>query len=198
MCISQNQFSLASEAFGLHSAFCRTVAHWGKRIFNGATMKTHGKTKTPEFNAWSNMRKRCKLKMFYKNYGSRGIVVCKRWEKSFENFLLDMGAKPTPKHTLDRINNDGNYEPSNCRWATPKEQQRNNRGNRIVVFNGEKVPLTVVSETTKLSYARLWYRIVKCKWSVEKAISFPAYPNGRPPKIKPHYTQLEIQQAIAG
>ena len=90
--------------------------------------KTHGKTGTPEWNAWEAMRIRCKYPTTngYTNYGGRGITICKRWD-NFENFLVDMGTKPTPAHTLDRIDVNGNYEPSNCRWATVLEQNRNKR-----------------------------------------------------------------------
>jgi hypothetical protein len=74
------------------------------------------------------MRQRCEnpnLPRYY-DWGGRGVTVCDRWQK-FENFFVDMGEKPTPRHSIDRINNHGNYEPSNCRWATPEQQQRNSR-----------------------------------------------------------------------
>ena len=80
------------------------------------------------FQSWSDMKTRCynKNSLDYENYGSRGIVVCDRWRDSFENFLADMAEKPAGL-TLDRINNDGNYEPGNCRWATYSEQNKNRR-----------------------------------------------------------------------
>lgn len=98
----------------------------------GARNRTHGVTGTSIYLAWKSMITRCYYQKYsgYKNYGGRGITVCDRWRTSFENFLADVGQKPTAQHSLDRINNDGHYEPSNVRWATRTEQNRNTRRNK--------------------------------------------------------------------
>ncbi len=88
----------------------------------------HGMSHTPEHEAWAAMRKRCENPRHaaYPNYGGRGVRVCQRWQ-SFENFYEDMGSRPSPLHSLDRVDNDGGYEPANCRWATKSEQASNRR-----------------------------------------------------------------------
>lgn len=92
----------------------------------GLNNKKHGMSFSKEHNSWKSMKDRClnTNHIFYKNYGGRGIKVCDRWINSFENFYQDMGKRPLGK-TLDRINVNGNYEPSNCRWATIEEQNKN-------------------------------------------------------------------------
>src|ERR1700743_1747919 len=91
--------------------------------------KGHGLSRLPEYRVWAEMIQRCtnpKSRVF-RHYGGRGIRVCESWRTSFEAFYRDMGSRPTDKHSIDRINNDGNYEPSNCRWATQSQQLYNRR-----------------------------------------------------------------------
>lgn len=96
--------------------------------------RRHGYSKMPIYDCWVAMKARCRIKHhpLYKYYGARGISFCERWEK-FDNFLADMGQKPSAKHTLDRVDNDGWYTPENCRWVTIQEQQKNRSNNNTVV-----------------------------------------------------------------
>ena len=95
--------------------------------------RTHNGSKRPEYQSWLGMRARClNPKHFaYEYYGGRGIRICNRWLLSFADFLSDMGERPTLKHTLERLNNDGNYEPSNCVWATRAVQAKNKRPRKL-------------------------------------------------------------------
>ncbi len=112
---------------------------------NGSCGCAHGKhrlTGTPEYQSWQSMRQRClnPNSKPYQNYGGRGIRICERWE-SFEAVLSDVGLRPTPAHTLERKNNEGNYEPDNVCWATRAQQLRNTRRNIFLTHNGETLCL---------------------------------------------------------
>jgi hypothetical protein len=95
----------------------------------GDGLKTHGMYLSKEYIAWQNMKRRCYYKNYnsYKNYGARGITVCERWINSFQNFFADVGPMPTKKHSLDRVDNNGNYDPKNCRWTSRSVQSHNKR-----------------------------------------------------------------------
>lgn len=107
----------------------------------GYSHKSHGLSKKiPEYAAWENMKRRCYYSKGnrYSHYGARGVSVCAQWINSFEQFLADMGKRPTSQHSLDRYpNKDGNYEPGNCRWATSAQQNRNYSRNIIITHRGE-------------------------------------------------------------
>lgn len=134
---------------------------------------SHGMTKTKTFVTWCAMKTRCNNKnaSSYVNYGGRGIKVCDDWNNSFEAFLRDMGEKPSDEFSIERINVNGNYEPSNCKWATKKEQVRNKRSNRFITFNGITKTLVEWAESLKMDQASLRERLQK--WSLEKALTTP-------------------------
>lgn len=128
---------------------------------------------SPTYQSWRSMISRCKYEYVndYKNYGGRGIVVCEQWI-NFENFLKDMGLRPA-RYFLDRINFNGNYEPSNCRWVSAKENARNKSTNHLIEFNGDVHLLVTWSEKTRIPEDTLWHRLFSAKWSVEKALTTP-------------------------
>lgn len=100
---------------------------WGRRC--GICARRWFLKREPLYSTWSSMKQRCynPNEPGYPNYGGRGITICAEWRGNFRQFKQDMGARPSPKHSIERINNDGNYEPSNCKWATQTEQNFNQR-----------------------------------------------------------------------
>jgi hypothetical protein len=138
--------------------------------------RTHGMTRSPTYRSWESMWGRCTRPNdpVYDKYGGRGISVCERWSK-FEEFLSDMGTRPEGL-SLDRIDNSGNYEPGNCRWATPKQQSNNTRWNRTIKYNGRTYTARELSDLLGLSYNKLRRRIFREGWSISRAISIE---NGR-------------------
>lgn len=157
----------SSERHGLHAmgvwrCDCGNIClRINSRVINGKSMScgcaqgalrsnmTHGYTGTPEIRAWHGLWGRCANPndKSYENYGGRGITVCPRWEK-FENFLADMGNRPSDRHSIDRIDNEGNYEPGNCRWATLVEQARNKRTTIKVSFGLQILTVPEIAEKT--------------------------------------------------
>jgi len=133
---------------------------------------THGKARTPEYRAWLGMLQRCYKpgsKMYYR-YGGRGITVCERWRTSLEAFLEDMGPRPTPKHTIERKENDLGYCKDNCIWETRKVQARNTRQNAMLTFQGKTKCIAAWAEECGMAMKILWQRLNR-GWSAERALT---------------------------
>lgn len=136
---------------------------------------THGLSSTSEYGIWSGMRKRCENPKCpaFKRYGGRGIVVCERWRASFADFLADMGPRPSPKHSLDRIDVNGNYEPGNVRWATAATQARNTRRNHTLTVGDETLCLSEWGERFGIQPGLIQARI-DMGWTTERAVTTPS------------------------
>lgn len=136
---------------------------------------THGLSKTPIYRTYRNMISRCSLECAdsYHIYGARGISVCDRWKESFQNFYDDMGSGFQPGLSIDRIDVNGNYEKSNCKWSTTKEQARNTRKNKYLKFNGKIKTIIEWSELLGMNYSTIQSRLWLYKWSVEKTFTTP-------------------------
>ena len=173
-CICGNQKEIY--AYSLSLGYSQSCGCLQKERASGASFK-HGfanrTSPTSEYRIYVGMKTRCLNPSGddVKNYGGRGITICDRWLESFQNFYADMGPRPIGK-TLDRINTNGNYEPGNCRWATPKEQGRNKRTNRLLTFRGETMPLSAWEERCGFRRNIIKNRL-RHNWSVEKAITTP-------------------------
>jgi hypothetical protein len=137
---------------------------------------------TPEYHAWSGMRQRCynPKSVDYKNYGGRGIKVCDRWRNSFDAFFEDMGRRPSATHCVERDDNDGDYEPGNCRWATVTEQANNKRSNRVLTHQGETLSVADWSRRTGVPSTIIRKRIDCYGWSPARAIMTKVRPMKKP------------------
>lgn len=152
----------------------------GSKLYTESTciecfkQKEHDReSRSPERRIWLGMKARClnKKHKYFDVYGGRGITVCARWINSFEAFLEDMGARPTIEHSIDRIDNDGNYEPMNVRWALAKVQARNRSSNRYITFNGLTLSISEWAERTGLSKVTIRDRIERAGWSIDRALT---------------------------
>lgn len=141
---------------------------------------SHGLRRSPEYNSWHSAKQRCtnpNAKQ-YKNYGGRGIQFCDHW-MSFENFYLDMGKRPSPQHSVERKDNNGNYEPGNCVWASKKEQANNTSKNVFYEYRGSKYSIAQLWEISQsigscVALPTIFSRIHSLGWSVERSVEEPA------------------------
>lgn len=146
---------------------------------------SHGESQrgsvTTEYRCWSHLKERC-LNMRskdFRHYGGRGIKICDRWplgdeqRSGYECFLADMGRKPTAGHSIDRVDVNGNYEPSNCRWALDDTQAQNRRSNRILSVFGENLPVSVAAKRYDINEHALHKRL-RLGWSAERALTTPS------------------------
>lgn len=126
-----------------------------------------------EFQIFKHMLERCydNRGQDYSRYGGRGIAVSDEWRASFITFLNDMGSRPSPRHTLDRIDVNGNYCKENCRWATMKEQNNNRRDNRLIEFNGQRLTASQWADITGFPKSVIYQRIHVLKWEPEQALT---------------------------
>jgi hypothetical protein len=149
-----------------------SIANKKKRIY---------KPQSVEYVTWKRMRSRCfnHNSPDFKDYGGRGITICDRWSV-FANFLADMGKKPSPSHSIDRYpDNDGNYEPGNCRWATPVEQARNKRTTRWIEYQGQLMSTAEACERAGLEHDLVLDRLNVLGWSEYDAINTPKLSQGQ-------------------
>lgn len=151
-----------------HTRSCGCIQTEGVRRLK----MTHGLSHTPTHNTWRGMVERCRNRnhQMYRLYGGRGIKVCERW-LTFGNFLADMGEKPIGR-SLDRINNNGNYEPENCRWATRLEQARNASTNRLLTYNGKTQNVPEWAEEIGMLADTLHMRLHR-GWPTDRALTTP-------------------------
>jgi hypothetical protein len=158
-------------------------------------------TKLPEYLIWCGMNRRCMNPYdgSYIWYGGRGIYVCERWRHDFVAFYTDVGQRPTPFHTIERLNNNGPYAPNNCVWATETIQARNKRNNHLLTFNGRTQSMAAWAEESGILYTTLRSRINN-QWSTGDALTIPvgSIPTGPKPRKKdipkatrPSRTQLQ-------
>jgi hypothetical protein len=138
---------------------------------------THGACGTPEYRAWASAKERCACETHtsWANYGGRGIRMCAEWLTDFPAFLAEVGQRPTPQHSLGRIDNDGHYEPGNVRWETERQQRRNKRNNLMLTHNGVTRTAIEWAELTGLNALTLRGRIYR-GWSHAKALTTPPDP----------------------
>lgn len=174
---SENGCGRSSVARG----WCRKhYARWhttGSIHLNGREPEAHGlagKSKIPEYGVWRTMKSRCfnPNDKNWANYGGRGITVCSEWKDSFTAFITFLGRRLSPRHTLERIDNEKGYEPGNCIWATRKEQNRNHRRSRILSLNGQSKTVSQWAEDLGIGRPVLESRL-RSGWTDQAILTTP-------------------------
>ncbi len=148
----------------------------------GNNRESHGMYKSPEHKVWRKMKERCynEKAAQYARYGGRGIVVCDEWLNSFSAFFADVGPRPSANHSLERIDNNGNYTPANCRWADRSEQARNRCSSHLIEFNGKTQALAAWAAELGISQSTLLQRVGRLGWSIARALTTPPRQMSRP------------------
>ena len=163
LCDCGNTTVVAAANIGKSTRSCGCLAKEtaAKLLRGNTTNRTHNMVSSVEYRAWSKLKMRCyqPRNPKYPLYGARGIRVCDRWRDSFENFYADMGPRPSKRHSIERQNNDGHYEPKNCVWALPIVQGRNNRQNHNVTIAGETMCITAWCEKLSVPKWKPWQMI---------------------------------------
>lgn len=165
LCDCGNRKWIRNYALGVYTNSCGCL----QQEVRSEVHTKHGYKHRTEYNIWCGIKLRTlnPNNPAYKDYGGRGIKVCDRWKDSFENFLADMGERPTKEHSIDRIDNNGDYTPENCRWATRKEQGCNKRTNVLLAYNGEVHPISEWARLLGVTYATIYKRYWRGK-SIEE------------------------------
>lgn len=145
-----------------------------RRELTSTRSTKHALSRSKVYNTWIRIKARCfnKKCVDFPNYGGRGITMCREWEESFERFLADVGFPPSKHHSIDRIDNNGNYEPGNCRWAIQRVQVNNTRANRFVTYKGQHKTLADWARKLGLPYGGLQHRLNR-DWPVDEAFERP-------------------------
>lgn len=177
-----------------------------------ANFRTHGLSGHPLYSTWVLMNARCDdpTVKHFRRYGGRGIRVCERWRTDLDAFVQDMGAKPSPAHSIDRIDNDGNYScghcdecrangwPANCRWATAAEQMRNTSRNVYVEIGGKRENVSDVCRRHGISRQLMHMRVSRWGWTIERACTTPPNPRMGSGGFRRHTQGIRRLIAAAG
>lgn len=174
LCHCECGSDVAVVGYNLRSGHTKSCGCFHKERAKAANT-THGLKKSKTYISWCNMISRCNNRRndHYSDYGDRGIKVCDRWLK-FENFLEDIGKKPTPKCEIDRVDNNGNYEPGNCQWVLSEQNSRNQRTSKWWYIDGIRyLSLTDAAETTGIHYAKIHRRIKRGVPGYHSELKYP-------------------------